>query len=62
MLMKSAGGKVMVDDHSSAVFTRQPRHKSEASEVFKVFKTAAENELGKTLREDQTCANSAWAK
>jgi transposase InsO family protein len=58
MPMKSAGGKeyeyVIVDDYSRAVYTRPLRLKSEAAEVFKIFKAAAENESQKTMREVMT--------
>ena len=58
MPIKSAGGKeyeyVVVDDYSRVVFTHPLRHKSEAPEVFKIFKAAAENESGKKLREVMT--------
>ena len=46
--MKSAGGEyVVVDDYSRSVYSRPLHLKSEASEAFKTFKAAAENESNK---------------
>ena len=58
MPVKSAGGKeyayIIVDDHTRAVYMKPLKHKSDAPEAFKVFKAAAENESGRTIREVMT--------
>ena len=55
MQVKSAGGKeyeyIVVDDYTRVVYARPLRLKSEAQEVFKVFKAVAENESQKRMHE-----------
>ena len=58
MQAKSVGGREykynVVDDYTCAVYTRPLRLKSEAPEVFKVFKATAENESQRSMREIMT--------
>ena len=58
MPVRSAGGKeyayIVVDDHTRAVYMRPLRHKSDASEAFRIFKAAAENEFQRKMREIMT--------
>ena len=55
MPVKSAGGEyVVMGDYSRAVYSRPLRLKSEASDAFKNFKAAAENESNNKLREVMT--------
>ena len=57
-LVKSAGGReylyIIVDDCTRTVYTKPLWLKSEAIEVFKMFKAAAENESGMKIQEVMT--------
>ena len=62
MPVTSAGGQaylfVVVNDYSRAVYTRPLRQKSEAADVFQVFKVVVETESGKKMHEvltDNAC-------
>jgi len=53
MPVKAAGGKehecIVVDGYSHAIYTRPLRLRLEATEAFKIFKAAAEDECGEEL-------------
>ena len=54
MPTKSVGGReyayTVMDDYTRAVYTRPPRLKEEAADVFRSFWATAENKLGSRLR------------